>query len=660
MNAPTALVAVALALPAHADVRLPAVLSDGMVLQREAEVSIWGWAAPREEVRVTASFHDGALATRADDSGRWELALPTGEAGGPHEVVVAGSNELVLSDVWLGEVWIASGQSNMEWPMEGPNGNNPVRDSEAEIAAANDPHLRMFTVQRSIALEPLADCAGAWETAVPEHVRRWSATGYFFGRELRRELGVPIGIVHSSWGGTPCEAWTSRGAIEEHGGFDGHLTFLDELANATEQETLEERQAAWWANFDAREPGMQGGWFEASFDDSGWSSTTLPGLWRAMEGAEESGLDAYDGTLWYRRTIEVPEDWAGRPLELSLGAIDDQDRVWFDGRLVGSMDGPGVWNVAREYEVPAELTTAGEHVLTICCLDTGGAGGLSGEFEDLFYSVEGADRVITLAGPWAWERGESLGALGAWPRQAGAGSGHATVLFNGMIAPLVRYRVRGAIWYQGESNVGRAWQYRTLFPAMIRDWRAQWGQEELPFYFVQIAPFQYGNDRGQAAELREAQLRTLALPRTGMACLMDVGNPRDIHPNRKQEVGDRLARWALAKTYGRDDVVYSGPLLRSVRPEGERIRAYFDHAAGLTTLDGEAPSHVEVAGEDLVFHPADAVLDGETLVAASPDVPAPVAVRYGWGAADEPNLVNGAGLPASSFRSDDGPRVTQR
>lgn len=641
---PSLLALALLAAPAAADLELPTLLADHMVLQRSTTVTLWGGADPGEAVEVTPSW-GGTVATRADGAGSWSVQVETPGAGGPHSLRFVGNDEVVLEDVWTGDVWVCSGQSNMQWGLRQSDGG-----AEA-IAAADHPRLRFFEVPRRTAMTPQDACGGAWRVCSPDTIANFSAVAYWFGSDLERELDVPIGLIGTYWGGTPAEAWTSEASLVEVQQFPDVLARIrDARANPGGEDSLASLRARWWEGWGATDPGAQGGWMEASFDAGDWRTTEVPGTWESLD------LGGWDGVLWYRRTVDVPEAWAGRELQLHLGPIDDMDVAWFNGVEVGGMKGEGSWNTPREYTVPAELVRAGANTITVCAVDTGGVGRFGMEAEQMTLAPAGGD-AIPLAGTWRWRAGAPLGDLGAWPRGTWFNSNTPTALYNGMIHPLLRTAITGAIWYQGEANVKRAAQYRTLFPTMIRDWRGAFGQGEFPFYFVQLAPFGYGGDTGQAAELREAQLLTLGLPATGMAVTMDVGNPRDIHPRDKRTVGHRLALLALAKNYGRD-VPCEGPGYRSMVVEADQIRVVFDHADGLTSGDG-APTCFTIAGEDRVFHPAEARIEGRSVVVASPAVPAPVAVRFAWGAADGPNLRNGAGLPASSFRTDDWPMVSR-
>ena len=646
-----------LAAPAPADLRLPSVIGENMVLQRDTDAPLWGQADPGSIVTVRGSWGAEARAV-ADAAGRWHLMLATPPAGGPHALSFEegdGASRIAFDNVLSGEVWVCSGQSNMEWRL------NATDNGDREIANANWPRIRLFDVTNTISLTPEEDCKGSWAACTPSSVVPFSAVGYFFGRELHRELDVPIGLIGTNWGGTVAESWTGeetlRSSFPE---FDGAL---DRIAEAREDpgrgaSSLSAQQQAWWQGVAAKDPGMAGGWMEAAHGLEGWDAAEMPALWRDFAA---DALGGFDGIVWFRREVNVPAHWAGKDLVLSLGGIDDMDVSFWNGAEVGGFKQSGLWQTPREHKVPGEFVRAGKNVVAVCAVDTGGAGGFNGDADQLHVALDGdAGSAISLAGTWHWRRGAAMGELGAWPSRGWFHQNQPTALFNGMIAPLLPYAIRGAIWYQGESNRPRAFQYRSLFPAMITDWRARWGRGDFPFYFVQIAPFGYGGDQGQAAELREAQLLTMErVPNAGMAVTMDIGNPRDIHPRNKVDVGKRLAAWALAKDYGRD-VVYSGPAYREMRVEGASARLAFDHVhGGLVARGGGALTHFTIAGEDRVFHPAEARIDGDEVVVTSAAVAQPVAVRFAWGAADEPNLANGAGLPASSFRTDDWKGVTQ-
>lgn len=643
---------------AGGDLRLAGIFGEHMVLQQQTEAPLWGWAEPGALVSVTSSWSDETLSGTADAAGRWSVVLATPTAGGPHSLVIEGSERIELSDVLIGEVWVCSGQSNMEQSVADVRpGYIGVRDSEAELAAADHSRIRLFNVVNAIAPTPREDCEGEWLPCNAASVSSFSAAAYFFGRELLGELDLPIGLIGANWGGTVAESWTSRATVEGFEAFAPALALVERLAlnGGGGDDGIVTLRTAWWDELERKDTGSgTAGWRTAAFRPEGWHTMELPTAWEA------AGLEGVDGVVWFRRAVDLPEEWAGQALVLELGPIDDMDTTWFNGQRVGGTETGGQWQTPRRYEVPAGLARAGRNDVCVRVYDWGGGGGIWGKPEQMQIAAPALDGAIpvSLSGAWSFREGVPQRALASWPSAPELHANLPTALFNGMISPLVPLAMRGAIWYQGESNLSRAWQYRTLFPAMIRDWRAHWGRGEFPFYFVQIAPFAYGSDRGAAAELREAQFMTLSTPHTGMVVTMDVGNPSDIHPRNKQDVGRRLALWALARTYGREELVCSGPLFRSMSLRGARVHLNFDHIGGGLQARGGDLTHFTVAGADRVFHPARAVIEGDAVVVTSPLVGRPLAVRYGWGAADEPNLFNAEGLPASSFRTDAWPGVT--
>jgi len=637
--------------PVPAEVSVSPLIGDHMVLQQGRPFRIWGQAAPGEAITVTLA--GGTASATAGAEGRWAVELGPLAAGGPHTLEIVGSNRLRFEDVLVGEVWIASGQSNMEFPL------TRAANGEEEIAAARFPRIRLFTVPKATAEEPQRAAGGEWRPCSPETVGDFSAVAYFFGRELRQTLGVPVGLIHTSWGGTPAEAWTSRGALLASPELKPLVEDLDRLrSDPAVMDAYQRAMAEWEKTNVALDPGNEGetaGFASPGFDDNAWETMELPQYWEA------AGLDI-DGAVWFRRAVEIPEAWRGKDLELSLGALDDSDTTYFDGVVVGTTgtETPSYWTHPRRYRVPGRLVTSRHAVIAVRVWDRGGDGGFAGSPKDLtLRPADGAGEPLGLAGEWRRHVERAVGPINPdWGSQPlnPSGQNAPTMLYNAMIAPLLPYTIRGAIWYQGESNADRARQYRTLFPAMIRDWRSGWGQGDFPFYFVQLANYMKRADQpGESdwAELREAQRLTLCTPATGMAVAIDIGEADDIHPTDKQDVGHRLALNALARTYHRH-VEFSGPDYRHFEIVGGQIRLAFDHAEGLDAKGG-ALHGFAIAGADRRFVWADARIDGKAVVVSSPEVAAPVAVRYGW--ADNPDctLVNGAGLPASPFRTDDWP-----
>ena len=630
-----------------AEVTLPKILGSHMVLQRNEEVKIWGWAEKGERVSVTLAGK--SVRTRTDKDGRWEVTLEPMQAGGPHEMQIEGENLITLTDLLIGDVWICSGQSNMEWSVN--NSNNP----EEEIANANYPEIRLFDVPRNVQFQPVEDIpSGEWMRCAPEAVRNFSAVGYFFGRHIHQEVGVPIGLISTNWGGTNVETWTSREMSQNDPEMKEAVDGIRDMDMDQLMAIMEQRRQEMLSSLGELQPGMVDGhplWAAEETDLTPWQRMEVPGLW------EEKGLMGVDGVVWFRKQVNLSEEDIESDGVLSLGAIDDNDRTWINGKEVGNTS---QYDQARLYQIGPEVLKAGQNTIVVRVEDTGGGGGFWGDAEEMYLRT--ATRDLPLSGDWLY-RVSSEG-FQVNIQSAVNPNSRPTLLFNGMIHPLLDFKVLGVIWYQGESNAGRAYTYRTRFANLIRDWRNHWGNPELGFYFVQLANFmQPGELPGESewAELREAQLMALALSKTGMAVTIDIGEADDIHPRNKQDVGKRLALAALHDTYGKE-VVYSGPVYSSMRADGNKVYVDFDPmGAGLLVKDRYGyVKGFAVAGEDRVFHWARGMLQGNQVVLHSSQVEHPVAVRYGW--ADNPedvNLYNREGLPASPFRTDEWPGITQ-
>ena len=640
------------AIHAQADVKLPAVISDNMVLQRDAKVPIWGWAQPGEEVTVSVSWLRTQWSAKADKDGKWMFRVTSPKEGGPYGMTLKSTNTVTIKNILVGEVWVCSGQSNMEWPVR------QVNDAQHEISTADYPNIRMFTVQKKVAEEPLTDCIGNWKECNPQNVPAFSAIGYFFGRELHKRLNVPVGLINTSWGGTPAEAWTSKRVLSE---MEDFKAVLDEIAQVRAnpepyEKKYQEQLLQWQKKVDPSVTADSSGksCTEIDFNDTTWQQMELPVFW------EQAGLESFDGLVWFRKDVEVPEAWVGKALVLELGPIDDMDATWVNGVKVGGIEKAGQDRTNRRYKVAPDVVKAGQNAITVRVLDTGGAGGFGGKPEQMKLRLADtpAEQGISFAGKWRYKKSFDLQSMPPQPKPPVRIDNHyaPTGLYNGMLAPIIPYGIRGAIWYQGEANAGRAYQYRRLFPAMIQNWRQDFGQGDLPFLFVQLANYMATKpEPGDSAwaELREAQLMTLTLPNTGMAVIIDIGDANDIHPRNKQDVGKRLALWALAKTYGQQ-IVYSGPIYKSMKVDGTRIVLSFDQVGGGLVAGGSEPlKGFAIAAADRKFVWADAKIQGESVVVSSDKVPEPAAVRYAW--ADNPvcNLYNKEGLPASPFRTDD-------
>jgi sialate O-acetylesterase len=628
------------------------LFTDNMVVQRDCRVPVWGWCEPGR--KVTVSLNGKKTTVRADAQGKWLARLGPFKAGGPFILTISGPQTVTLTNVLLGDVWICSGQSNMEMGIGG------VNDAPTEIAQANFPRIRLYTVPKHVAATPQNTVAsGEWLVCSPATVATggwggFSAVGYFFGRDLCRDLNVPIGLIHTSWGGTVAEAWTSAEALRKMSDFRPALDQLAQMnANQKDQNlTFDRLMSDWYVQND---PGSLGGlgWGAADLAASDWKTMTLPQNW------EQAGLPDFDGVVWFRRELDLPAGWAGKEARLHLGPIDDRDVTWVNGVRVGGMDD---WSAARDYRIPAGVLKAGRNVIAVRVLDTGGGGGIYGQPAQL--QLEPADapdlQPVPLTGRWRYREGVALAKAKPVPQTLDNNPNVVTVLYNGMIAPLVSFAIKGAIWYQGESNASRARQYRTLLPTLIADWRSRFGVGEFPFLIVQLANFMETKAEPAEspwAELREAQLLTnLQVPKTGLAVTIDIGDAADIHPKNKQDVGRRLALAAEAVAYGMK-LEYTGPIYRSLKVEKDRLRLRFDHVGGGLVAKGGGPLRgFAIGGADHKFVWAEATIEGDAVVVWSPRVPNPTSARYGWAENPIGNLYTQAGLPASPFRTDRDPQ----
>lgn len=618
----------------RAEVAPASLFCDHAVLQQGVAVPVWGTAADGEP--VTVSIAGQSVMTTARD-GRWLVRLAPLAAGGPHTLTVTGSNRVVISDVLIGEVWVCSGQSNMEMRLGPAMGVQPIVNWQSAVATAELPSIRHFGVKRAFSMAPLPQVQGRWAVSSPATVPDFTAVGFFFARALHASRGVPVGLIHSSWGGTPAEAWMSAAALDAQPDFAAARAELALIPKdpAAAQAAYEQRLADWYARNDPSQKAATP-WSADTVDEPDWKDMNLPNGW------EKAGLPEYDGLVWFRREFDLPAAWAGHAVDLHLGPIDDADTTWVNGEQVGATSG---WDTARVYRVPASRLHAGRNVIAVRVLDTGGGGGFWGNGELLRVACvdDPTQHPLSLEGSWRYKPAGRLASLTPPPVNFAQMSNAPGVLYNGMIAPLQPYALRGVIWYQGESNATRARQYRTLFPALITDWRQGWGQGDFPFLFVQIAPH-----NGMVPEIREAQLHTLKQsPHTAMAVTVDVGDEEDIHPPHKQPVGERLALAARALAYG-EQLEYSGPLCESAEFKAGRVVLRFSHAGGGLVAPGGELQGFTMAGADKVFHPAKAVIVGDTVEVQGDGV----AVRYAWANLAQGNLFNRAGLPASPFRTD--------
>ncbi len=631
----------------QAKVVLPSVFTDNMVLQQKTDITFYGDATKNKQLTVKTGWNGKEYHTEADGQGKWSLKIPTPAAGGPYEITFSDGKKLQLKNVMIGEVWFCSGQSNMEMPVAGWG---KVMNYEQEIAEAAYPAIRLFQVKKNTSLAPLKEVEstlGGWQECSSATVPEFSALAYFYARALWKELNVPIGVIDCTWGGTPVEAWTSHETLRQVMGFREEMDKLERLGfdpNRMEQAYSEER-AHWQSLFTEKDKGMENGklcWTAPSLSEEDWQTISLPGYW------EGKGLKDFDGIIWFRRSLEIPAEWAGKPLTLRLGMIDDEDITYFNGVEIARGAG---YMTPRTYTIPAKLVKAGKAVLAVRVSDFGGEGGIHGKVEELYVEADG--KRISLAGDWKYRIGLSLKGFPPAPVSPIQSSSYPTVLFNAMVKPWTAFPIKGVIWYQGEANVGRPEQYGDLFPALITDWRRQW-RSDFPFYFVQLANFMESKEiqpDSEWAALREAQTKALKLDQVGMAVTIDIGLADDIHPKNKQEVGRRLALVALAGSYGKN-VSGSAPVFRNYRIKGDKMELDFGQKQDGFQIKGTTLKGFTIAGPDRVFYPAEAMVQNGKIIVFSPEVSIPLAARYGWADNPDCNLYGENGLPVAPFRTD--------
>ncbi|WP_274652100.1 sialate O-acetylesterase [Paenibacillus humicola] len=625
-------------------IKLPRLIGDGMVLQRNAQVKIWG-SAPAGEI-VTVRFMEKSCSTIVDADGEWQVSLRTEEAGGPYDMVIEtgdGEERITVTNILLGDVWLCSGQSNMGMKMLSVQEVYP-----GDIARAGSDSIRQFLVPVKYDFErPQTDFeAGCWEAADPQSVLNFTAVGYFFAAKLYDKYRVPIGLINASLGGAPIESFMSEDALSPFAEYveaaqklkDNH--YLEALAKADQQSG-----EAWYRNVNQNDAGMPDAGkpcFDSGYDASAWPSIKVPSYW------EEEGLGHFNGVVWYRKDIEIPASLLGNPARLVLGHVVDEDTVYINGTRIGS--NPNQY-VPRKYELPESLLQEGKNSIVVRVVNTSGKGGF---YKGKSYHLKIGDRIINLSGEWQYLIGVKSDPLPApsfiqW-RPLG--------LYNGMIAPVVRYAIKGVAWYQGESNAKKPDDYESLFKALIADWRKKWEQGDFPFLYVQLPNYMEPSGKPAAsnwAQIREAQRRTLDVPGTGMAVTIDIGEWNDVHPVNKKDAGERLALAARKIAYGDESVVSSGPTLRSVKRDGSRIVLSFrDTGSGLIAKGADRPGHFAIAGTGRIFVWADAEIEGDCVAVWHDRIPSPVYVRYAW--ADNPegaNLYNREGLPASPFTTEE-------
>lgn len=633
-----------IATTSFAQVKLARLFSDHVVLQRQKPIPVWGWANANEKVSLTLAGQ--TQSTQADASGKWMVKFSPLEAGGPYKMTAsAKSGNVSVNDILIGEVWLCSGQSNMEWRTSQAN------NFQEEKKNADYPKIRHFFVEHEVTMTPQADLkTGEWKIASAETVGDFTAVGFFFARELYQKLNIPIGLVHSSWGGSQVEGWISKEGMLSNNELKSYAENLpNNWKDADHFHDQKVQKQLLGTNINPTVADEKK-YLEANYDISKWHYTDSPmGQW------DWKGIWAYRGSGYMARYIDVPAEFVSQQSTLALAENDSYNEIYINGKLVSA----GIIKGIRKITVPVNTWKAGTNQLVVkfgkmISLPWYGLG-LQGSANDLY--VETGNQKIAIANGW-----RLMPAFAEPHEYAHSSNNIGTTIYNAMIAPIVPFAIRGSLWYQGETNAGRAYQYRQSFPLMIEDWRKKWN-DDFSFYFVQLANYggyQNSNQGSNWAELREAQTMTLSLPKTGMAVITDIGNPYDIHPTNKQDVGHRLAINALKKDFGQN-IEYSSPMFDAVAFDNAKATVSFKHIAkGLQVNDKFGYlKGFEIAGEDKVFYYAKAEIIDNKVVVYHPKGLKAVAVRYAW--ADSPmdaNLFNSEGLPANSFRTDTWQGVT--
>jgi sialate O-acetylesterase len=626
--------------PANSQITLPRLVRDSMILQRDIKLKIWGWASKGEEVKIR--FNGKSAKTKTGANGKWIASLPAMKAGGPYTMEISGKNKITLKDVLIGDVWFCSGQSNMVHQMSLHN-----ITYAKDVAEANYPQIRHFWIPTLTSLTgPKEDLlTGYWKWANPMDVNQFSAVAYFFARKIYDKYHVPIGLINASVGGTPIEAWTSEEGLKD---FASILTTIQKnkdtaYVNSTNRTAFANRTTK---KEDDKGLASAVKWYDVNYVPKGWQNINIPGYW------EDQGAKDLNGVVWYRKEIDIPQSMTGVPAKVFLGRIVDADVLYINGVQVGNTT---YQYPQRRYSLPSGTLKPDKNIFVVRITNTFGKGGF---VPDKPYYIEAGGQTLDLKGYWQYKVGEAYA-----PVHGGFGGGISAqnspaALYNAMVAPTINYGIKGILWYQGESNERNASEYKYLLPALINDWRNKWGEENIPFLYVQLPNFmdaQYLPSESNWAVLREAALKTLSVPNTAMAVTIELGEWNDIHPDNKKDVGERLALGAEKIAYGEKNIVSSGPLYQSSKIEGNKIIVSFTNTgSGLISIDDEELNQFAIAGADKKFVWAKAKIEGDKVVVWNDDITQPMYVRYAW--ADNPfgaNLYNKEGLPASPFRTDE-------
>jgi sialate O-acetylesterase len=626
-----------------AKIKLPVLVGNGMILQRDQCTAIWGWANSKEKITVT--FQGNKYTTNTGITKEWKVWLPAMPAGGPFSITIEGQNKIVISNILFGDVWLCSGQSNMEYVLRRSQGIY-----QADIAQAGNSQIRQISIKPNWSYTPQCNASSeGWKLATPENVLNFTAVGYFFANAIYNKYHIPIGLISSSYGGTPVQSWISEDALIPFPNLlNQYNAYKDTAKVNAELRQNKEITTKWYQAVNRSDAGRDSVYGRSLWaaDTVGliqWHNIQVPGFW------EEQNLKSIDGAVWYNKEVNLPVQFAGQNALLNLGYIFQEDSTYFNGYKVGSTSSQ---YLSRVYRIPGNLVKAGKNIITVRILNREGNGGF---LKDKLYELRIGQTVIPLSGTWQYRIGASSKPLES--AQQKQFSREPTVLFNSMISPLTNYGIKGVLWYQGENNTGDARQYASLFPALINNWRRKWKKKKLPFLYVQLANYQQVVDRpgeSQWAELREAQSQTLKIANTAMAVIHDTGEWNDIHPANKKDVGSRLALAAQHVAYHEKGLIYSGPVYESAQIKHHKLIITFAHTgSGLIAKNGGLLKQFAIAGANRKFVWAQAAIQGSKVVVWADGVTAPVAVRYAW--ANNPegaNLYNAEGLPASSFRTD--------
>lgn len=621
------------------EIKLPYLISDGMVLQRDKRVKIWGEAAP--DSFITLTFCNQQFTAATDEHGKWEILFPKMQHGGPYDMVIeCGMQKKIIHDVLIGEVWVLGGQSNMQLPVA-----RTLDLFEEEVKNTDYPEIRKFSVPEVFDFHgPHEELSGgSWICANPQSIYEFSAVGFFFAKKLYDQYKIPIGLIHTAIGGTHAEAWISENSIRRFNRFREMLTLCkeDSYVNGI-KEAEEKRNQKWYEDLNANDAGMleeKDGWYREDYDASDWKEIDLP---RSFRGTE---LEKSKGSVWFRKEIMIPERYAGAAGKLVLGTIVDGDETYLNGVPVGNT---GYLYPPRRYEIPEGLIKPGKNVLTVRVIMTKNIGAF---VTDMPYFIKVNGEKIPISGTWKYRVGTSMEALAPMTFFQYKPVG----LYNGMIYPLRNYAIQGVLWYQGESNSGQPEDYYELFRTVISDWRSIFSCGEFPFLYVQLTnycPWRMEPENSGWARIREEQRRALSIANTGMAVIHDVGEYNDLHPQDKKTVGERLALWARKLVHG-EDLVCSGPIYDHMEVEEDKIRLHFTHTGSGFRIKGKELKTFTICGEDGKYQNAKAYIDGDTVIVFCEEIKNPVNVRYGWSDnPEEANLYNREGLPASTFTTE--------